>query len=96
MPRFLCQRAMKGDNVAPGEQVIQGHIFDTAALYRETVIGNDMHPKAPADVNEYPPDFARADHAHGLPVKVESRQPVQGKVKLPRPVICLVDAADGG
>ena len=78
------------------EQGGQIHIFNAAVLHGEFVVGNHPHAKAPADVDENAPDFAGAHYAHGFPMQVKARQPVQGKIEFPGSVVRLVDAANGG
>ena len=88
--------AVEGDHIAAGEQLVQRHIFDTAVRRRKAVIGNDLHAKPLANIDEDPADFAGADHAHGFPVKIKARQPIQGKVEFPRTVVGFMDTPHGG
>ena len=96
MPGLVSQRAMQGNDVAAGEQIIQGDIFNTAVLRGETVIGNDTHSESTADIDKDPSDFASPDHAYGLPVKIKTCQSAQGEIELPCAVVSLVDTANGG
>ena len=81
MERILRQRAVKRNDIALGEQLIQGNIGDIFRTVvfrrREFVIGKDLHAESSADRDEDPADLSRSDDTHGLSVKVESRQVIQ-------------------
>ena len=93
MSGCVSQRAVQGNDVALLEQFVQGNVPDTAVFGGKKVIGNDVHAKPPANVNENPADFSCADDTDGLAVKVESGQAVERKVELPGAIERFVDAA---
>ena len=96
VPGLVRQGTVEGDDVGPGEQLRQGYIVDAAVGNREFVVGDHPHAEAPADVDENTSDLPGADHARGLPVEVEAREPAQGEIEVPGAVVGLVDTPDRG
>ena len=97
---LLGQGAVKGNDVAPREQLVQLHIADGVPVVKacggEFVVAQNLHAEAAADIDEHPPDAPRADDAHRLAVEIEARHIVEAEIEIAGTNVGLVDAADGG
>ena len=96
MMGFLSQRAVEGDDVGLGEQLVELHIIQAGVGVGELVVGQDLHAKATADVTENAANLTGANQAHGLAVQIEAGKAVEGEVEVAGAQICLVSAAVDG
>ena len=81
---------MERNHVRLPQKLRQLHIVKAAFRIREFIVCQHAHPEALADTGKNSADLARADHAHGLAVQIEARQPGQAEIEVARADIRLV------
>lgn len=81
---FCGERAVKGDDIGGGENGVEVGIGDVGVLRGEGIVGDDVHAKAAANIDEAAADEPCTNDAGGFSVQVESQQPVEGKVVIAR------------
>ena len=66
---------MQRNDVAVFKKLVQRNVSNTAVCCGISVISDNIHSEAAADVNKYPSDLTCSDNTNSLAVQIKSGEP---------------------
>ena len=81
---------MERDDIGFGKKPVEGYVLNIRICGGIYVVGDDMHAKSAADIDEYAADPACADDADRFAVEIGSHKPRQTEIEISCAQICLM------